>query len=82
MIVRSGSIISGLADLKGKVLAITSEDEAGRIYLNTLLLQNNFQEISEHFSAIIEKRMFSQVILAVFFGQADACIATDIDEDI
>ena len=45
--------------------------------MNTLLLQNNFNEMSGHFSVVLKKRIFSQVILAVFFGQADACIATD-----
>ncbi len=67
--------------LQVKVLAMTESDEVGRLFLNTLLLENGLSEIKQHFAVIMEKRIFSQVILAVFFGQADAGIVTDFSFD-
>ena len=77
LIVRSDSQISHPKELAGKILAVAKNNEVGELYLNTLLLQNSMKESEYFFSEIIEKRTFSQAILAVFFKQADACIAAD-----
>ena len=77
LVVRSDSSISHIGDLKGKRMAWVTENDAGRIYVNTLLMQNKLPEIEDYFDVCIDKRTFSQAILAVFFGQADACITND-----
>ena len=77
LIVRSDSSILDIEDLEGKKLTVTEDNEGGRIYLNTLLWRNGLNGIEDYFHELIEKRTFPQVILAVFFGQADACIALD-----
>ena len=81
VILRSNSPTAGIADLKDKILAIVKDDEGGRLYLNTLLLENRMEEIEGNFSRIIEARTFGQAILAVFFGRADVCVASDFSFD-
>ncbi len=77
LIAQSNSLISEVKDLMGKKLSVTYDNEGGRIFLNTLLWDNNMQGIERHFQELIKKRTFGQAILSVFFGQADACITTD-----
>ena len=78
LITRMDTSISHVKDLANKRLAIFQNDVMGLFYANLLLLRNNLKESRSFFSSISEKRKFSQAILSVFFGQADACIATDM----
>lgn len=77
LLVHSDSAFNNVKDLDAKKLAVMRRDEVGLLYLNTLLLQDKQRETGKFFSTIIKKRKWSQAILAVFFKQADVCIATD-----
>jgi len=67
----------GLTGLKNKNLAIPKTDQLGMLFLNTHLLKANLPEAHRFFGVIQEKSKESQAILAVFFGQADACVVSD-----
>ncbi|MCP4104609.1 MAG: phosphate/phosphite/phosphonate ABC transporter substrate-binding protein [Desulfobacteraceae bacterium] len=65
-----------LEDLKNKRLVIKTGDNTGLLFLNTLLLRENLEEADKFFS-VKEKKKFSRAVLAVFFGNAHACVTTD-----
>ena len=67
-----------LSDLKGKKLLLPKGDDIAALYLNTVLLKNRLGEVKNFFSSVEEKTKPSQGVLAVFFGQADACVTTDV----
>lgn len=77
LIVRSNAPINDVEDLKGKNLAVMKTNRIGYFYLNLLLLRKRLGKPEDYFSTIAQKTKFSQAILSVFFGQADACIATE-----
>jgi ABC-type phosphate/phosphonate transport system substrate-binding protein len=66
-----------LSDLKNKKLFMPKGDDIAALYLSTVLLKNRLGEVKNFFSSMEEKTKPSQVVLAVFFGQADACVTTD-----
>jgi ABC-type phosphate/phosphonate transport system substrate-binding protein len=66
------------ADLKGKKLVALKGDDLGSLYLTTTLLKQNLGDSRSFFSQTEEKPKPSQVVLAVFFGQADACLISDV----
>lgn len=77
LLARSNIEFSGIEDLRGKKIAVKKGDETGLLFLNTQLLKNGQEEAEKCFSAVSKKKKFSQAILAVFFGQVDACIVPD-----
>lgn len=77
LIVPAKSEISDINMLRGKKVVLRERDDIGELFLNILLLRNKIEQADKYFSNIIYKRSPSQVILSVFFGQADACIAAE-----
>ena len=67
-----------IGDLKNRKVLLPRGDDAAKLYLHFLLLKNKFGEMQGFFSSVEEKSKTSQVVLPVFFGQADACITTDV----
>lgn len=67
-----------LESLREKRLLMSKGDSTAQMYLQTLLLRQKFGDLNTFFSAVDEKSKTSQVTLPVFFGQADACIITDV----
>jgi ABC-type phosphate/phosphonate transport system substrate-binding protein len=67
-----------ISDLKNKRITILKGDDVAHLYLNTALLKQKFGEAKDFFSHIDEKNKASQVVLPVFFGQADACVISEI----
>ena len=67
-----------LVTLKNKNLAVLKTDQLGLLFLNTQLLKAKLPEADRFFSSIQGKNKESQAILAVFFGQADACVVSDV----
>ncbi len=67
-----------LADLRGKKISVVKGAELGTFYIDTMLHRQRLGEAKEFFSQIDEKVKPSQVVLSVFFGQADACIIDDV----
>ena len=67
-----------LGDLRDKKLLVPKGDEIAALYLNTMLLKDRLGEAKRFFAVVEEKNKPSQAILPVFFGQADACVTTDV----
>lgn len=78
LLVRADSTYQDIADLTHRTVAVQQGDEIGVLYLNTLLLRNGLSESDMFFSAVEPKEKHSSAIMAVFFGQADACISYDV----
>ena len=78
LLVRSDSQIYDVKDLRGKKINVVKGDEIGMLFLNTYLLKRKQSEANRFFSIIEEKVKPSQVILPVFFGQADICLVPDV----
>ena len=77
LLTKTGTPFTKIGDLKNKKVAVLKNDQTALFFLNTLLLRQNLPEASSFFSEVQEKTKPSQVVLAVFFGQVDACIITD-----
>ncbi len=77
LLVRTDSPFVDIRDLRGKKLVIMKDAHAGSLFLNTLLLQHKQEEADRFFFAIEEKNKVIQVILSIFFGQADICIVPE-----
>ena len=77
MLITNSSQKTGLAILKNKKIATLKANSIGMLFLNTELLKAKQAEADRFFSMIQEKSKESQAILAVFFGQADACIVSE-----
>jgi ABC-type phosphate/phosphonate transport system substrate-binding protein len=78
LLVPADKAIKGLADLKGKKLAIKKANHLGMMFLDVELMKAKMPKSDHFFSDIQEKTKENQVALAVFFNQADACIVTDM----
>ncbi|HMK48882.1 MAG TPA: PhnD/SsuA/transferrin family substrate-binding protein [Thermodesulfovibrionales bacterium] len=78
LLVQSDSGITSIKDLRNRKLTVRKGDDMGLLFLNTLLLKNRLPETEKFFFLSDPKPRSSQVMLSVFFGQADACLTTDI----
>ena len=77
LLVSSDAPISNLSDLRNKKISVLKGDDVAPLFANVLLLREGHPEMKGFFSSIEEKAKPSQAILAVFFGQANACIVED-----
>lgn len=78
LLVRAESGISSVSHLRGKSLRIEG-GQKGTIpmkWLHSLLRDSSSSSPREFFASISEFPKASQIIMPVFFGQADACIAS------
>jgi len=78
LLTRANTGYTQLKDLKDKKMLISNGDDIAAMYMSTLLLKNRLGEAKNFFSSVEEKTKASQVVLSVFFGQADACVTTDV----
>lgn len=78
LIVRSDSGISRVAQLHGKSLRIESGQKGSLPiqWLDTYLMTRVSTDAASFFAGISEYPNAAQVIMPVFFGQADACLAS------
>ena len=78
ILVRKNSGIKKLSQLKGKKLNIKvgGRGQIALLWLDTLLLKKGLPECKNLFKSIKKANKASQVLLPVFFGQADVCIVT------
>lgn len=79
LLVNADGEIKSLANLKNKRLAIKKETRLGMIFIDTELMKAKLPASSLFFNTIEEKPKENQAALAVFFGQVDACIVTDVN---
>ena len=77
LLVHSDSEYSRISDLKNKKIAMLKGNDLGMVFVNYCLLRENLPDANKFFQEIQEKNKPSQVTLAVFFKQADACITTE-----
>jgi len=82
LLVRSDTDYSDIKNLRNKNVAILRGDEFGDVFLSSLLIRRKLSDPKHFFNSLQEKNKPSNVILAVFFKQADACITTDTSLDI
>jgi ABC-type phosphate/phosphonate transport system substrate-binding protein len=78
ILTRRDGPFSELGSLKNRRISVLKGDEVGMLFLNTTLLRQGFPEARSFFSSVDEKPKTSQVILSVFFGQADCGIVDDV----
>jgi ABC-type phosphate/phosphonate transport system substrate-binding protein len=78
LLAQSDSGITSIRDLRNSKLTVRKGDDMGLLFLNTLLLKNRLPETEKFFFFVDPKPRSSQVMLSVFFGQAGACLTTDI----
>ena len=77
LITQADSAIDDISQLEHKSIALMKTNNMGDLYLDVELLKRGKKEAPQFFSTITEKRLFSQVVLSVFFGQTDAGLCTD-----
>ena len=77
LLTRAGNPSGSLDALKNKKLAILKVNSLGFTYINVHLMQAGWPDAERFFSTVQYKAKESQAILAVFFGQAEACLVTD-----
>jgi ABC-type phosphate/phosphonate transport system substrate-binding protein len=77
ILVRVDSLYNTLKDLRNKTLVVAKGDTVGPLYLDNLLLQQRLPESTKYFSTIQERVKASQAVLALFFGQSDACLINE-----
>lgn len=72
------SSIRILANLKGRRLCILKNPKMclAAAWLSTILEEGHQGPAEQFFSSVVASSKFSQVVLPVFFGQADACLTT------
>ncbi|MBL8173212.1 MAG: PhnD/SsuA/transferrin family substrate-binding protein [Bryobacterales bacterium] len=78
VLVKQGAGIKTIAGLRGRRLMMLTSQHARLAphWLSTLLHAQENSEPAHFFSSVTAKGKPSQVILPVFFGQADACVVT------
>jgi ABC-type phosphate/phosphonate transport system substrate-binding protein len=78
--VRKDSGIRSLRDLKNRSIVVTKRSSQygnlNHVWLETLLLREGIRESNRFFTTVKEVQTVKQVVMPVFFRQADACIVT------
>jgi ABC-type phosphate/phosphonate transport system substrate-binding protein len=76
LITRKDSNFKNLRDLKNKEFGLYVNEEVGKLYIDTLLMQKNLPRYKKHFSKIHKYTKRSKVLLDLFFKKIDAAIIT------
>ncbi len=78
LLVHQDANIRDLAGLKGRTVRMHENSLAclAPLWLDTILLGEGLPPASGHFAQVTQVRKLSDVVLPVFFRQADACVVT------
>jgi phosphonate transport system substrate-binding protein len=78
LVVREGSGIVNLAGLRGRSVILQESPSTGLAepWLTVSLWREGLESPAQWFSRMTRNTKLSQVVLPVFFGQADACVVT------
>lgn len=76
-LVRSTDHIKSIKDLRGKRLSMRKEQDIEKLFLNTLLLENQAPELESFFGEHINPKNISMGIMDVFFGRSDITIVRE-----
>lgn len=84
LLVHRKSGIESLEALRGKNLVVSAADRLGmcELWLDTLLLEQGKESLTDYFSNITVKPKSSSAVHAVFFRTADACLVTKRNFDL
>lgn len=66
LITRKDSDIKNLKDLKNKRFGLYTNEEVGKLYIDTLLMQNNLPKYEKHFSEVHTYAKRSKALLDLF----------------
>lgn len=77
IVVRDDAPYTSIRDLRNTKFATREYNETGRLYVNTLLLEEGIHSAEQFFTVIDEKQRYSQIVLGVFFKQYDAGMVPD-----
>jgi ABC-type phosphate/phosphonate transport system substrate-binding protein len=70
-IVRNADNIKSIKDLRGKKISIGNTQDMEKLYLNTLLLENQQPELDDFFKERLTTKNTNTGIMDVFFGRSD-----------
>jgi len=78
LVVREGSGITNLAGLRGRSLIVWANPRTSlaEAWLNLALGQEGLASLDQSLGRMTSSAKLSQVVLPLFFGQADACVVT------
>jgi len=84
LLVKRGGAIQTLGDLRGRRLLMLGGPRmcVASAWLTTILDEGHFGPADQFFSSVAEDAKAARVVLPVFFGQADACVASKRSFDV
>jgi ABC-type phosphate/phosphonate transport system substrate-binding protein len=78
LLVRKGSKLKKISDLRGKKLSLSDDDPLNKVYLRVLLARNGIKEAPAGFFSEVEVKVKPKAaVLDLFLQEADACLATN-----
>jgi ABC-type phosphate/phosphonate transport system substrate-binding protein len=76
-LVRSADNIKSIKDLRGKRLSMRNTQDMEKLFLNTMLLENQAPELDSFFAESINPKNINTGIMDVFFGRSDITIVRE-----
>lgn len=76
-IVRTADNIKSIKDLKGKKISMGNNQDMEKLYLNTLLLENQQPELDTFFAERLTPKNTNTGIMDVFFGRSDITLVRE-----
>ena len=77
MLVRSADNIKSIKDLRGKRLSMRNTQDIEKLFLNTMLLENQEAELDSFFSERLIPKNINTGIMDVFFGRSDLTLVRE-----
>lgn len=77
MLVRSADNIKSIKDLRGKRLSMRNTQDMEKLFLNTLLLENQEPELDSFFAEQLIPKNINTGIMDVFFGRSDITLVRE-----
>lgn len=77
MLVRSSDNIKSIKDLRGKRLSMRNTQDIEKLFLNTMLLENQEAELDTFFSEQLIPKNINTGIMDVFFGRSDITLVRE-----
>lgn len=76
-LVRSADNIKSIKDLRGKRLSMRNTQDMEKLFLNTMLLENQESELDSFFAENINPKNINTGIMDVFFGRSDITLVRE-----
>lgn len=82
LITKRNAGTDSLADLRGGKISIPKGYDVGNMYLDVLLMRQNYPVSSQYFSAIRKTSESNSALIDLFFGKVDAALVTDFSYEV